>query len=64
MIDRLIANDMTLLSDIEVNKTSISDHSILEVTTAYYMEMDENDYDTPVENVSRLSNMNYHLDRK
>lgn len=47
---------MALFSDIEVNKTSIS-VLIMEVTTTYNMDLDENKYNTGTQDVIGLSDL-------
>lgn len=50
---------MALLTYIEENKTSISDHNITEVTKTYSLDMEERNYGTEDADV-RLSGLYFH----
>lgn len=49
-------------SDIKVNKTSTSDQRIMEGTTNYCMNMEEDIRGTAKVDVSRLNDFNFHFD--
>lgn len=54
---------MALFSNIEADKTSLLDHNIIEMTTVYNMENDENKHDAAIENANRLSDMSFYHDK-
>lgn len=54
---------MTLFTYIKVNKTNISDHSIIKVTTNYTVNLDRDKHHGVKEDTSELSNLTIHFDR-
>lgn len=55
-LDLLLTNDMALFTNIEVNKTNISDHNIMEETSAYSLGMEKRKYITGKDGISLRQN--------
>lgn len=57
MLDLIFSNDLAVFLDIEVNNTSLS-YNIIDITTAYIVEISESECYIAIEDFIRLSNMN------
>lgn len=53
IINDLFTDDMALFTGVQINKTSISDNDIIEVTTTYNMDTEEGKYNAALEDVCR-----------
>lgn len=50
-------------TDTEVNKTNISGHNIIEVTTKYNVALDDDKHNIAKGDTNELSNMNFYSDK-